>query len=316
MKKKPTARRFWPSHPSERPSTSDNNLIMVSPTAATIDREWARSLIGLRLKVEACWWPEFSGHELYPGVIEDVDFDDPNDRFFIFRIDGDEWTYNMRYDAVIHYADEDHPSYHTFRLPDGYMQDPTTEEVTLAQLQKQVNTLRQRNVRLHDEDTDDIAFNNADDFSDLESVDDANATIYRRSDEEDWERVTGNTMARQIDPVPFTGSHQEFTPKITPEELESMKDSSGDIRYESVFQWMLPKFTSEAGEQTYFEFIAARMRNYMLHIIAKHSYKPKYLLVVIFLNFAKIHLQKFSRLSSRPTVGLQQNSLLSGLCHY
>jgi hypothetical protein len=30
------------------------------------------------------------------------------------------------------------------------------------------------------------------------------------------------------------------------------------------------------GEQTYFEFIAARMRNYMLHIIAKHSFKPKY----------------------------------------
>jgi hypothetical protein len=30
------------------------------------------------------------------------------------------------------------------------------------------------------EDTDDIAFNNADDFSDLDSVDDdANATIYR-----------------------------------------------------------------------------------------------------------------------------------------
>jgi hypothetical protein len=130
---------------------SNNNLIMVSPTAATIDREWARSLIGLRLKVEACWWPEFSGHELYPGVIEDFDFDAPNDRFFIFRIDGDEWTYNMRYDAVVHYADEEHPSFHTFRLPDGYMQDPTTEEVTLAQLQQQINTRRQRNVRLHDD---------------------------------------------------------------------------------------------------------------------------------------------------------------------
>jgi hypothetical protein len=55
-----------------------------------------------------------------------------------------------------------------------------------------------------------------------------------------------------------------------------MKDSSGYIRYESVFQWMLPKFTSDAGEQMYFEFIAERMRNYMLHIIATHLFKLKY----------------------------------------
>jgi hypothetical protein len=39
---------------------------------------------------------------------------------------------------------------------------------------------------------------------------------------------------------------------------------------------MLPKFTSDAGEQMYFEFIAERMRNYMLHIIATHLFKLKY----------------------------------------
>lgn len=58
-----------------------------------------------------------------------------------------------------------------------------------------------------------------------------NATIYRWTNEEDWERVTFKTVACRIDPVPFTGTHQQFTPKITPEELESMKDSSGYIRY-------------------------------------------------------------------------------------
>jgi hypothetical protein len=54
--------------------------------------------------------------------------------------------------------------------------------------------------------------------------------------------------------VPFTGESQEFSPKITAEELASMTDASGDIRFESVFEWMLPRFGD--AEQNYFDFIA------------------------------------------------------------
>jgi hypothetical protein len=87
---------------------------MSVPTAPSIDREWARSLIGLRLQVESCWWDGFDGHELNPASVVDVDFDDSAGRFWIFQCDGDCYTYQMRYDAVLHYADETHPNFYKF----------------------------------------------------------------------------------------------------------------------------------------------------------------------------------------------------------
>ena len=48
------------------------------------------------------------------------------------------------------------------------------------------------------------------------------------------------------------------------EEVESLRDSSGDMQFEKVFHWCLPRFRKE----THFELIAACMRNYMLHIIS------------------------------------------------
>jgi hypothetical protein len=39
-----------------------------------------------------------------------------------------------------------------------------------------------------------------------------------------------------------------------------MKDEKGEIQYEKVFGWALPRFGDD--EQTLFEFQAARMRNY------------------------------------------------------
>ena len=63
--------------------------------------------------------------------------------------------------------------------------------------------------------------------------------------------------------------------KITDEELESLKDDNGDIRYYKVFEWLLPMFGPD-GKTSFWEFLAARMRNYMVHIIRKKRYKPKY----------------------------------------
>jgi hypothetical protein len=78
------------------------------------------------------------------------------------------------------------------------MQDPTTEEVTLVQLQQQVNTLRQqRNAPLHNKDTDNIAFTNADDFSDLESVDDEDQQQMQPSTAEQMKKIGRESPSRQ-----------------------------------------------------------------------------------------------------------------------
>ncbi|KAL3779842.1 hypothetical protein ACHAWO_005645 [Cyclotella atomus] len=70
----------------------------------------------------------------------------------------------------------------------------------------------------------------------------------------------------QILPLAPSTMTQLFTPNVTKEELTSFKDANGDIRYKRVFEWMLPRF-GENDESSYFKFIAARMRNYMIHIM-------------------------------------------------
>jgi hypothetical protein len=63
-----------------------------------------------------------------------VDFDDELGRFFILQLDGDEYTYKMRYDAVLLYVDEEDPNFYKRHLPDSLPEDPEGEEITLAQL--------------------------------------------------------------------------------------------------------------------------------------------------------------------------------------
>jgi len=104
----------------------------------SVDKEWAKSLIGLRMKVEDCWWDGCNGSTLYPGRIAAVDFNDVAGRFFLLHLDEDEEDimYHMRYDAVVYYADAQDQNYHKFKLPDGLLEDPEDEEITLSQLQK------------------------------------------------------------------------------------------------------------------------------------------------------------------------------------
>jgi hypothetical protein len=59
---------------------------------------------------------------------------------------------------------------------------------------------------------------------------------------------------------------------ITDEELKSLRDSSGEIRFEKVFEWCLPRFGDD--NETLFKFQAARMRNYMIERIAD-GWTPK-----------------------------------------
>jgi hypothetical protein len=61
---------------------------------------------------------------------------------------------------------------------------------------------------------------------------------------------------------------------ITDAEINTLKDENGEIRYEKVFEWALPRFGED--EQSLSEFQAARMRNYMRKRIVEDGWTPKY----------------------------------------
>ena len=73
--------------------------------------------------------------------------------------------------------------------------------------------------------------------------------------------LIGVIEGQDVGLISYTGESVQFGMKITEEELEQLKDATGDICYYKVVKHLLPRFNGE----TYFEFLAARMRNYMTH---------------------------------------------------
>lgn len=71
---------------------------------------------------------------------------------------------------------------------------------------------------------------------------------------------------------PREGETEEFDVCHSDPELESLKDSFGDIRYERVHDVLLP----EIGGQKYYHWLTARMRHYMVHLIRNEGYKQRY----------------------------------------
>jgi hypothetical protein len=92
--------------------------------------------------------------------------------------------------------------------------------------------------------------------------------------------------------VAFTGNDEYFSPNISDELLATFKDANGDIRFERVFEWMLPRF-GEDEDVEYYDFIAARMRNYMIHIMRTKNFKPKYFNPAINLTIQADHVARF-----------------------
>jgi hypothetical protein len=103
---------------------------------------------------------------------------------------------------------------------------------------------------------------------------DGGGTRYKRSSPEEWTQVQEGG-GRSIDPIPWTGGDEEFSVNITDEEVDQLRDASGEIRYEKVFRYCLPRF-GDNDEQTLFEFQAARMRNYMMKRVVQDGWTPKY----------------------------------------
>ena len=113
-------------------------------------------------------------------------------------------------------------------------------------------------------------------FSDFNRGDN-NEVVVGRTEAKDWKKVTEENVragaGRRIDPIPYTpreGDGELFDVKISEEDLKGLIDENGDLRYHRVHEWALPKL----GEESYWEWIAARMRNYMMHIVQHDGYNP------------------------------------------
>ena len=101
---------------------------------------------------------------------------------------------------------------------------------------------------------------------------------YYQTDPKEWTKINDNgDNVRNVEPVPFTDDNEDFTVNITPEEVKLLKDEAGDIRFSKVMEFCLPRFKdTEAGQQSLWEWQAARMRNYMAYFVMHHDFKPKY----------------------------------------
>jgi hypothetical protein len=80
---------------------------------------------------------------------------------------------------------------------------------------------------------------------------------------------------RAVEPIPFGGRKSEFRPKVMTEELAGMYDGNGNLHFYRIFEWMLSKFGNADGV-SFYEYMAVRMRNYILHVISLSHWKPKY----------------------------------------
>jgi hypothetical protein len=98
---------------------------------------------------------------------------------------------------------------------------------------------------------------------------------YEKTKKHNWVMHADGRTSRAVEPIPFFGQKSDFRPKVTTEELAGMYDGNGDLRFHCIFEWMLPKF-GNADDVSFYEYMAARMWNYMLHIISTTHWKPKY----------------------------------------
>ena len=245
----------------------------------SIDTEWAQSLVGLRLKIPDHWWPDYDGDTLNPGKIGRVDFTQTNNRYFVFIPNDaeDPGPYYLRYDTIFHYADHNQRNFSSYQLPRHPPPNPDGDEV---QVRRQQRIQRSSN---DDDDDDgtastssltDSAASSDDDTNDDERDDDV-VNAYVRTNPEDWTCLKNGAAGRVADPIPFTGESEEFSVDITDEEAKKLIDDNGDVGFERVLEYTLPRF-GEADDTILWEWQAARMHNYMTYIILQFGWKPKY----------------------------------------
>jgi hypothetical protein len=114
-------------------------------------------------------------------------------------------------------------------------------------------------------------------FEGDDEVEAEDGTRYTRTATAEWSRVDiedgDHDGGRRIHPIEWTGEEVNVV-NITDEELNSLRDINGEIRFEKVLEWCLPRY-GDNDEQTLFELQAARMRNFMTRRVAD-GWTPKY----------------------------------------
>ena len=220
-------------------------------TAKNVGKEWAASLLGLRMQVPGFWWHNSWGNYLYPGWIDSVNFVDNGIRFWLYQLDDPDYQdednlYPMRYDAVLAYADEDSLSFSSFRLPTHSLTNPSNESASAAA-----------------------------------TTTDHNYKEYVRTEPENWKLLKDGAPGRTIEPVPYTGDYKDFEVKITAEELADLKDDNDDMQFYKVMQFCLPRFDVDgfnvnAVSVDLWTWQAAQMGNYMIYLMDNKGFKPKF----------------------------------------
>ncbi|KAL3764001.1 hypothetical protein ACHAW5_000040 [Stephanodiscus triporus] len=202
-----------------------------------IDAEWVETLVGLCLNIPNRWWPGYDDCGLNRGHIAAIDFNASNTIYFQVELDNEPGVhYAMGYDSVFLYTDEEQPG---FLRGEG---DVGVEE--------------------GDADSENLDDNDMDLFEEKR---------YEKSKQTNWTMHQDGRPGRVIHPILFTGQAKFFCPNVSNEELKGMIDENGDVRFAKVFEWMLPRFDSK----TFFEYLSARMRNFMVHTIKIKGWMPK-----------------------------------------
>ena len=106
-------------------SLEDRKAKLRAPEDIEIEKKnkLIQSLVGLHLNVSAYWWPGWNGEKKSICVIESIDLEDKEKRYFNLKCLDDpndphhEKRYEMAYIDVKKYADREHPEFSDFYLP-------------------------------------------------------------------------------------------------------------------------------------------------------------------------------------------------------
>ena len=148
---------------------------------------------------------------MHNGVIDSFDIVSQKWNLLLDSRDDDD-LYLMVYEAVAMYADADSSTIDKYQLPYGAI------------------------------------------FIGDDEIDADNGIQYTRTPTSKWTKVEfeegDDEGGRTIDPIEWTGEKEEPV-NITDEELNSLRDVNGEIRFEKVFEWILPRFGVDDSETSY-----------------------------------------------------------------
>ena len=103
----------------------------MAPNSYTIGPELGENLVGLRMAVPLAWCPGYSGTGLSLG--KTTKFNGTASLSFLLGVEKKSIdTYAMQYDAVLAYAQVEHPTFKNFRLPNTMPEKPAPYDTAVV----------------------------------------------------------------------------------------------------------------------------------------------------------------------------------------